>query len=432
MVEKESDFCRKASFIKPSGTQNDSCLSGKTTVEVEVYNSFDQVEPMQSEWDEFVESLGCEVSLTYDWCRLWWKYYGYGCKLRIFVFRCHGTLTGIIPVFFEKIWFFPVFIRAVKIVGTDFTLSTVTPPMRKEFAQEIVKKLFDILSRDYRWDVLHLGPISGIFADFENLFRLCQKCLTRICKVVKNSKTVQTYFTLANCWEEQIASLPKKKQRDLRRKYRLLYETIANEDAHIVLQFASTADFQLIFDEFVRMHQNHWEGLGKPGHFGAFPNSEVFHRELAQEQLKHGRLRLLKVRADSHILGYKYAYKFGDRYLEFLDARSDTRELAQASPGEIVFCEQMKKAIGEKVRCIDSMRGKYEYKLQMGGKLFPINNIFVYSGTLWPLIRMRIFCGLSWMLHMCYYNIWWRRIAPKLPFRRRALWKIWLRSNMFA
>lgn len=401
------------------------------TIDVKVYDSFDQLESMQLEWDGFVESICCEIFLTYDWCRLWWKYYGAGRQLRLFVFRQGGTLIGIIPMFFEKIWLGPVFIRAGKVVGTDFALSTIIPPIRKEFLQEVIQTLICRLVADYRWDVLHIGPIAGIYRDFGRLLEIFQKCIGQGYQVRNGNNNVQTYFMLADSWEKQMTGFSNKKRRIINQKYRALREVVGEENTPIVSRFASTQDVQQLFDGFYEMHQRHWQKLGKPGHFGDWPDSRQFHREVALEQLKHDRLRLLEVKAGTYILGYKYAYKFGDKYLELLDARSEVKELARASLGKIVFCEQLKKALQERVKHIDSMRCKYEHKMWMGGKLFLVNNIYIYSGKLWPSIRIRIFRSLSWLLHMCYYRIWVLKIAPKLPFKR-PLWRIWIRSNMFA
>jgi len=400
-------------------------------VSIEIFNKFDDLKAFEPQWDQFVESVGCEIFMTYDWCRLWWKYYGGERNLQIFVFRYHETLAGIIPVFFEKLWLGPVFIRAAKIVGTDFTIPKITLPIRKEFLQQVAQKFLEKLVTDYNWDVLHIGPIAGIFRDFDKLMETCQLSTGQSHRIRKTNETVQTYFMLAGSWDEQIASLSKKQQRILKQKYRVLHE-ITGDDTSIVSRFAASHNCRELFDRFAEMHQIHWQKQGKSGHFGDWPNSMQFHGEMAQEQLKHNRLRLLEVNAGKYNLGYKYGYRFGDNYMEFLDARSQIEELARASVGRIIFCEQMKKAVQERAKYIDSLGTQYEHKLLMGGKMFPVNNIYIYSRKPLSVIRVGIFRKLSWLLHICYYKIWFCRIAPKLPFKGLHLWKTWIRSHIFA
>ena len=76
------------------GTRVD-LISPNDKVEVEIYNSFSALEPIKREWDRFIEEIGGEIFLTYDWCRIWWKYYGVDRDLGIFVFRHCGEICGI-------------------------------------------------------------------------------------------------------------------------------------------------------------------------------------------------------------------------------------------------------------------------------------------------------------------------------------------------
>ena len=138
------------------------------------YDSFEPLASMQPQWDAFVESVGGEIFMTYDWQRIWWKYYGSERQLKIFVFRNNGQLVGIIPMFFEKIRLGPVSIRCGKIVGSDFTLSTVTLPIRKELLSDVLEKFFTDIKTCCQWDVLHIGPLSGLYDDFDDVRRLCQ------------------------------------------------------------------------------------------------------------------------------------------------------------------------------------------------------------------------------------------------------------------
>jgi CelD/BcsL family acetyltransferase involved in cellulose biosynthesis len=102
--------------ITSQGKSETASSTASGNLKVDVFDSFDELASMQQEWDNFVESVGSEIFLTFDWCRIWWKYYGKNRTLRVFVFRINNELLGIIPLFFEKIWLGLVPIRTVKIV----------------------------------------------------------------------------------------------------------------------------------------------------------------------------------------------------------------------------------------------------------------------------------------------------------------------------
>jgi CelD/BcsL family acetyltransferase involved in cellulose biosynthesis len=245
------------------------------------------------------------------------------------------------------------------------------------------------------------------------------------------AQNVQTVFLLAKSDGKPTEILSKKRESQIRQKYRILREVLGEQAESLTSHFAADGEFEKTFANFVDMHQKHWQKQNQAGHFSDWPRSLEFHHEVALSQLKRGRLRLMEVKTDGQSLGYKYSYKFGDTFVEFLDARADGDHFTRAGLGNIVFHEQLKKAQQEQVRYIDSGRGKYEHKLRMGGVLFDINNIYIFRNNLFAAVRVSIFQALAHSLDICYYKIWFSRLAPKLALRRRPLWKAWIRSAAF-
>jgi hypothetical protein len=78
------------------------------------------------------------------------------------------------------------------------------------------------------------------------------------------------------------------------------------------------------------------------------------------------------------------------------------------------------------------MRGKYKHKLEMGGELLTMKNIFVRRKGPFVFAKICILQALARILDLCYYKIWFLRLAPKLPFKRKALWGLWARTRAFA
>ncbi|MHC4543143.1 MAG: GNAT family N-acetyltransferase [Planctomycetota bacterium] len=396
-------------------------------IRVEEYNDFGALASIQQEWDEFVESVGCEIFLTYDWCRIWWKYYGKNRKLRIFIFRCNNEIAGIIPLFLERIWLGPVYTRAVKIVGSDFTLAQFNLPIHSMYIKGVVQKLFELLSED-KWEIIHIGPIAGLYKHYDSMKEAFAKSFSQSYCVAAKKNGVQTYFQVPDTWEEYLAGLKKKERQLIRSAYRKIYE----KDLILNSRIASVANLALKFEAFVQTHQSNWQQAGKAGHFGDWPNSFEFHKETAIVQLMHKRLRLLEVLLTGDCFAYQYSYKFGNRYFELLTGRLLPESLAHIDLGRILFAEQMKRTVKENAHSIDSMRGEYEYKLRLGGKLFPIRSIYIFPKKLSVSLRVSLFRALASFLNLCYYRIWYCRIAPKLPLRRRPLWRIWIRTSGFS
>jgi len=398
------------------------------TIHVQVFNAFNEIAPMQQEWDDFVESMGGEIFLTYDWCRVWWNYYGKRRDLLVFVFRNNGSLCGILPMFLEKIWLGPVCVRVIKIVGTDFLPITLTIPVMPNFIYKVIQNFLNELHANYSWDILHMGPICGRYDSFDTLVGACTQAITKYYHIVTKISDVQTYFKVALSWDEQILGLSKQQRRAMRRKY----ERIFKQSRRLECIPASSENYLQFFDKFVQMHQYYWQNLGNPGHFGAWPASHEFHREVANVQLNHHRLRLYEIILDDCCIGYSYAYKFGDTYYYFLFARSDFGKRSKIDFVRIDFGEMVKRALNENVIWFDAMRGKYKYKQELGGQLFPIKNIYIHPNKLATQIRIRSFRSLSWMFNTCYSKIWRARIAPRIGWKLGPFWKLWIRSHMLS
>jgi hypothetical protein len=192
---------------------------------------------------------------------------------------------------------------------------------------------------------------------------------------------------------------------------------------------AENGNFQELFNCFVKAHQEYWQKIGLAGHFGDWPESYEFHREVAITQLKRDRLRLYEIRLDGTVIGYNYGYKFGKTYDYFLFGRtlfdgSDKIDFVRIDYGEMV-----KRALKENVRWFNAMRGKYEYKLHIGGELYPVRSVIVRGGGLAKGIRVNLFRKMASITDIIYSKIWRRRIIPRLGLKQGYLWRHWIKTN---
>lgn len=414
------------SDVKRLATEKDF-TSGEEILKVKTYDSFERLGEIQQQWDQFLESIGGGIFLTYDWCRIWWKYYGKDRDLRVHIFSNKNDIVGIIPLFFEKIRLGPVLGRVGKIVGSDSTLGQFVLPLAKEYIENIIKEFSKVISKD-KWDILHIGPLTGLFDNTDEIAALCSQYLGSRYEIRSEEKGVQTYFKLADSWEGQLSELSKNQ----RKKFRKNDKAIQSGKMCLVSTLADNGDFGDMFDGFIRLHQSRWSKMGLGGHFEDWPYAYEFHRDVAAAQLKQKRLRLLEVKLDENIIGYKYGFRFGDKHYAFLDARSVTQPEHNLDFGKILFSEQVKNIQKENnIKYMDSMRGKYEHKLRLGGMLLPIKSVYIYPRKKSVLIRVYIFRALAWALNLCYYRIWYCTLSRKLPFKNKPLWQIWIKTCSF-
>jgi len=402
----------------------------KSDIKVNLYCSFEELASLREQWDDLAESVGSEIFLTYDWCRIWWRFYGKNRDLKVWIFHKGAELVGIMPLFLDKIWLGPVSIRAVRIVGSDHTMAQFSLPVVADHMTDVIEKLAESLLKE-KWDIMHMGSVAGLCGHYDKLKESLNRAFGDACGISSSENQVQTYFFVADTWDAQLAGLSKNARRNIKRKCKALKDVLQRRPGKLSSDFATVKNVDEVFRGFVDMHQKHWNRNGKLGHFGDWPDSFDFHKEMAHAQLKYDRLRLMHIKWGEYSLAYEYAYKFGSRYFAFLNSRTDMKDVADVSVGTTIFAERIKKAISENVRDVDAMRAKYDYKMRLGGKLLPMRDIYVFQKRILSRVRVYMFRLLSKLLHFCYYKIWFMRIAPSLPFRRRPLWQIWIRSFAF-
>jgi CelD/BcsL family acetyltransferase involved in cellulose biosynthesis len=387
------------------------------------FTTFDGTEHLQEEWDAFMESIGAEVFLSYDWCRIWWKYYGQGRELRVFIFRTSGAVAGILPIFIEEIRCLTVKVKVARIVASHAMPTTVRVPILRSVFGAAVKAFATDLFSHCGVDLVHLGPLSGGYPDFENLLETCRVYAAETpCQVDTFTGDVQTYYYLEPAWEKQLSRLSKQERKRIRRSYK----EIESARLPFTVSYADGRSLASVLDAFVKLHQARWQKVGKAGHFADWPYAREFHEENAAVQLQRGRLRLLELRINDKPIGYKFAFRFGQGMCAFLDARSESDMPGGVQFSHLAFSEQMQRAIREGVKWVDCMRGYYEHKHALGGTTEPIGNILLHRGG--PSVSFKVFVlrKAAFIYDGFYYKLFHNRIAPLLLKSPRPLRSWWL------
>lgn len=400
-----------------------SLTPGEAAVTMEVYTDFQSCQALESEWDAFTERVSGDIFLTYDWCRIWWDHYGQGRSLRVYVFRDGDRWVGLVPMFLEKVSLGPISLHRAKMVASDFISSQFRPAIDHDYLRPVLESLVrDLESFDCHQVVL--GPLAGRYAHSEELIDCLQSLGANDFRLQSEQNVIQSYYPLADTYEEWFERFSSSQRNLFRREYRRL----ERQDLSFEFEPAEENSWEEMFEDFVQLHQEDWNGKGKLGYFGDWPQSLAFHREMAQAQQRKGRLRLFRVRCNDGSRAYSYNYRCGDMYFSILLGRTLFYPHG-VSLGRLLHSEVVRHATNESVQWIDAMRGKYEYKSQQGGEYFPLRILYLNQKGLANQIRIHLFQWTAWLFHTVYYKIYFCRLASKLPPRwRGGLWKSWIRA----
>lgn len=392
---------------------------------MKVLRSFEEAASLREFWDKLVVELQAEAYGSFDWCRIWWSHYGRGRDLRIFIFHAGGEMVGVVPMFRERLWMCGG-LRIAKFVGSDYALALCSLLVDNSWAGEAVKQIVAYWLNEGGCDAVWFGPLNGSGPSAEQVRQACRD-LEPTVRFVKNAEIgVHSSFHLPASFDEFVQGLDKRQKQNYRRDMNLLGRSFKVESDVISDEGPAMKEFEL----FQVMHAEQWAAQGKLGHFQDWPDGLAFNRDLTRDLARLGRLRFYRLLADGKVVSYQYGYRLGDRLCWRLPARPAAREWDRFGLGRVGLMKMIEDAISEGVRHIEGGCGHYDYKVQLGAKEYPVGSLLIAANRVGSRLRCRCLVLVSRLLHLLYYRIWFGRIAPRLPLRRRSLWRSWIKTRL--
>jgi CelD/BcsL family acetyltransferase involved in cellulose biosynthesis len=390
---------------------------------VERLGSIADLDPLRREWDDFVERSGSDIYFTVDWLQAWWTHYGGGRAFEGLIVRDRARIVAALPFCVQRVWAGPVPVRLARFVGADSTLPVFTPAIVEGFEEPVLRAALDRLLDGAGCDAVSLSPLSGespVAVAAERVARADRLRLVRA-----DSTGPHTVFRFPGSFEEYLTRLSKSQRQNHRRflrqlsaKHEISYRTVSGDDAIAY------------FDQFLELHAAHWQANGKSGHFGDWPASEGFNRDLISRMAATRRARFYEIAGDGRTLAIEYGFVLGDRCYWRLPARDLDPELQKVRLGRLSLAEMFRVMIEDGQTMVEAGPGHYEYKVRLGAEEHPLRRVVI--GRTSRSARWRSALLLRWadLLHLVYYRAWFLKVAPRLGRSARPLWGPWIRTRM--
>jgi CelD/BcsL family acetyltransferase involved in cellulose biosynthesis len=377
-----------------------------------VWKRFEDAGPLQQEWDDLAARAG-DILCTYDWCQVWWKYFGRYRQLEIHTLHDGGRLVAVLPLFRETVHPAGIRLRTVRVVGCDYTIGVVGLAIEPTYADRFTRMVLDRLSQDASWDILQIGPLRSYASVCDTVGQACASHPNVQTLIEGRRDNWCTIFHLPRTYDEFLASLTTGARSDIRRRQKRLAETHQVE----VRAVTTVEQVQPAMDALIQLHQKRWADKGEPGQFGSVPFVEDFHRELAQRWVRKGRLVLLTLKADGQIIAATHGYRFGGRTHGLFVGNADGQPWHRYGLGKIMYAHLIQDAIASGSRMLDDGRGIYEHKLELGGKLYGERSLVAVrrgSATRW-----RFWAALrgAYLVHVLYSRLWDDKVRPRLGLK---------------
>lgn len=390
-----------------------------------ISNSFEDSGLSREQWDGFVLDVGGEIYSSYDWCCIWWRHYGRGRDLRLFVFRQENRIVGLAPMFIERIWLGPITVRIAKRLGSDFSTDVFPLPFTTKCSKCIYTQLMSALIEAERCDAVWFGFLPSEDPSLASL----RAAAVRGGPVVLARDVpmgVHTCFHMPDGFNAFVARLKKRARQNYRHQLNLLKKTFDVKERVV----SDPTDAPAAFLAFAAFHAKQWAVEGKPGHFGDWPHSEAFNKELVAQLADLGRFRMVHLYVGDDIVATQYAFTFGPNCYWRLPARSTNENMGRFGLGVLGLLQLLEQMSREGIRRVEAGPGHYDYKVQYGGHESQFLSVLVRSTRPSSSVCVPLFLALSNVVHLVYYRIWRLRIAQHLPFSSAPLWRTWIRSRI--
>ena len=388
-------------------------------------HSFDDAEPYHAAWNELVRRSGADIYQTFEWCRTWWRHYGEGRRINLLLCFSGDDLVGVVPAFTEALWLGPARIRIAKLIGADFSLQLCNLPVMQDALDAVVSHAIRHFIGNGKCDVFLLGPLSGPAARMDEIVNAGRKEYDLVASAVCLGDSISTRFELPENFETYQDLIGSRQRGNYNRSWQQFSKNHKVE-ADTVMEFA---DVRREFDAFQSIHEEQWAAENKLGHFGDWPKSAEFNRELVECFGKLGMVRFFRILADGEVACSQYCFRFRETNYWRLPGRACRPGWEKFSLGKMGLIRMIEASLTEGLSVVEGGRGHYDYKVQLGGVEWPLRTIQFTRRGFGVMLRVRLFLACARLLNLLYYKLLFLRLAPKFPLLKHSLWSVWIRST---
>ncbi len=401
-------------------------LSAPDSLTCRVLTSFEALAPQAKEWDAVVQSTGSTIYMTFDWIRVWWRFYGRGSSLQLFLFHRGSELVAVLPLQIQKLGVGPFQLRIARLVGANIPPKVFDPPVPVDLAARVFDLLLEELFGKARCDYLSFGPFSDLHRAAFELTEAARRFPRHGLLGSSDVGDVHSIFRLPTDIDEYFASLSKKESK--RRKYE--WRTLEKEHSIREDCVSDPAELLQEFDAFAVQHALQWASQGKPGHFGSWPLALEFNRAIVEAQARCGRVRVFRILAGDQVVSRQYTFTLGQSLAWELPSRETGDAWDRFSLGPTGIVRMFAHGIRDGISQVEGGLGHYDYKLRLGATEHPVHTIRISADLPGTRMRVALWSGLRKVVRLVYHKLWYRRIQPHLPpvFRRPQPF-FWLRLD---
>jgi hypothetical protein len=373
-------------------------------IQVRCLTELSEFVALEQQWQQVgTRCSSLSVFQTHEWQRTWLKHYGDTGALHTLVAYSGSQVVAILPLYRSAQ---PVpLMRSLEVirqigVGGDTSPDYLGQIAMDEYADASADAFVRyLLEHRTNWDMLALTDLptaSPLRA------ALTSAALPGECVMTADAPTPIRFCELPPSWDGYLQSLSS----HARYSVRSIRKKFLSSPGNLLFQLTDAARLDHAIDQLIRLHTLRWEGRAEHHSFSS-ERYNAFHRELMHEFLRAGWLRLHCMEIAGEMIGMFYGYSFRGTLYHFQGGFDPQHEKVRA--GQCLMAFAIERAIAEGCRCLDMLRGDYEYKKRWAPEARETHSYRIARSTL-PTRVSRVMHGfIRPMMHRANRMI--RRIA---------------------
>jgi CelD/BcsL family acetyltransferase involved in cellulose biosynthesis len=317
-------------------------------------------ESLADDWDRLVRaSPRPSPFLLHAWLTDWWRHYGEGGELTVYVAHRGGTLVGALPLCVRKSYG----LRVLSFLGGDTALG-------------------DILVNDDAGPALEAGLAARAVSSGQDFAELCGlPARSRLVRALDPSslrlieRSEAPVLDLTAGWDDVYQSKLSAKQRSHhRRRRRQLAEL-----GHVEVEVARTADeLEQALESAFELHELRWNGRPDGSGF-ATPVGRSFHRATARALAALDVPRIVTLKIGGRAVAFHYYLALEGRM--YVHRIAFDPAFGRFSPGVINTLDAIEAAADEGVTRVEFLGGAERYKVDLADHLEPLYLGLGLTGT---------------------------------------------------
>jgi len=340
---------------------------------VERLSRTEDLQALEGPWRDLVADSAADcLFLTWEWLFTWWRHFGTGRQLAVYVGHDSDRLDLLLPLATRErqplrgrpfLTFEPLGTGTVRSDYLDVVV-------RRGCEPEALGMLADRLRRDR---VLLSFP--RVRADGSAAHELGARLTMDGWRIETADASVCPYITLAShTWASYLDSLGREHRANVRRRIRKLED---NFDVRLERASDETSRREAL-RILVDLHTRRWNGRGGSTAFN-HPALVRFHDDFSRLALERGWLRLYVLRLDGEPAAALYGMRYGPTFL-FYQSGFDPR-FARHAVGLALMGLVIREAIAEGAAEFDLLHGDEPYKSLWAGRRRQLQHLELYPPT---------------------------------------------------